>query len=664
MIGTDIMLNKIESSQIVFFLGAGASKYADVPTTYEFVDKFLDFFNNELDTYKGEEKKDQLQKEVKLATFLIQKLRTWKNARNEKVDIELLLETLTKLQNRETEPLLQVSPDLGMNLVNQLFPEKADSQSDLDEIIDAIIINLKKFIKLKTIVKSRNIEYLQPLRGFIQEARDNGTPLDVISLNYDTCIEQFCNIYKMRYEDGFDINWNPETFNRNGTDIRLYKLHGSAIWYQSDRGTFLKLPIQNDVAEIKLISDESAETLMLYPMQKWDYAEPLLELLVYTKNLLESNKRVLEGQEHGRVIENIPGYFNYKFLMVIGYSFRDEHIKRMVWDISRMNNHLYLIIVDPEANAIFDEIKYHNKKLKIESQLRHKVICLPYKFEEIFPYLRNYYVDYLRKGLVAMDANQRSEYLGKSNIHWIDCIFSLAKAEFCDVVDDIIESKGISFDNYNEGMKLEIFLSMSVNLAMNGEMEKSSKYITLFKESLKMYYKSEVLKYSINPNYIDVEFFRYPDIIKLKYLFSPNFFDIIKQLSNFCNMRLKMCTHTDANIEHLANTLNLFDSYFELFRGETKGYDDYIKTRQELIYEMREKVGKLIFDNMEKELAEINEYIGKIEEVNKSYSESLLITDGNVSPKHEFRDILKSHTEKIERLFLTGLLENVMNLYL
>jgi hypothetical protein len=95
-----------------------------------------------------------------------------------------------------------------------------------------------------------------PFRGFIETAKNKGGPLDIISLNYDTCIEQFCNVHKMTYQDGFDLYWNPETFNRDETEIRLYKLHGSVIWYQSDRCTYIKLPIQNDIGELRLISDE------------------------------------------------------------------------------------------------------------------------------------------------------------------------------------------------------------------------------------------------------------------------------------------------------------------------------------------------------------------------------------------------------------------------
>jgi len=109
-----------------------------------------------------------------------------------------------------------------------------------------LIKDLKNFIKSKAIVSEEKIEYLKPLRGFIEEYR----PLDIISVNYDICIEQFCNTHRLSYQDGFDVNWNPKTFAREHTDIRLYKLHGSVMWYQSDRGGYIKSPVMSEESAI------------------------------------------------------------------------------------------------------------------------------------------------------------------------------------------------------------------------------------------------------------------------------------------------------------------------------------------------------------------------------------------------------------------------------
>jgi hypothetical protein len=134
---------------------------------------------------------------------------------------------------------------------------------------------------------------------------------------------------------------------------------------------------------------------MLYPMQKWDYAEPLLDLLLHIKDLLES--KLLEKESAD----------NFKFLIVVGYSFRDEHIKKVIWDAARKNRKLYLIIIDPEANKIYERLKYYDKAGKISSHLSGKVICLPYRFEEIFPFLMDTYITRLKDGLLRMEADQQ-----------------------------------------------------------------------------------------------------------------------------------------------------------------------------------------------------------------------------------------------------------------
>ena len=104
------------------------------------------------------------------------------------------------------------------------------------------------------------------------------------------------------------------------------------MWYQSDRGGYIKSLVMQRENKVELIIGEKAENLMLYPMQKWNYAEPFLELLVMVKNLLESE--------------------TCKFLVIVGYSFRDDHITRILWDVARKNRELHFILIDPQASVL------------------------------------------------------------------------------------------------------------------------------------------------------------------------------------------------------------------------------------------------------------------------------------------------------------------------
>jgi hypothetical protein len=298
--------HNIKPSKIVFLLGAGASVHAGVPDTYKFVEFYIE-------NIKDLDKKNTIK-------TIVSKLKEWKG---EDIDIELLLESLIKLQNKHLEPLLQFYENIEDSFLLRDYSENAP-----------LIDDLKEFIKSKSIIKNdedgsieEKINYLQSFRGFIIDSRNERTPIDIISLNYDICIEQFCNVYGLKYQDGFDIYWNPRTFHAENIHIRLYKLHGSVMWYKSDRGSYIKLPVMEKANKLELYTGEKAETLILYPMQKWEYAEPLLELLIEIKHLLESE--------------------NCKFLIIAGYSFRDEYIRKIILDISTKNREICVILLDP-----------------------------------------------------------------------------------------------------------------------------------------------------------------------------------------------------------------------------------------------------------------------------------------------------------------------------
>lgn len=139
------------------------------------------------------------------------------------------METLEQLDAKDQDILLQ------FHTVSEYVLASYSPKKPLRE-------KLKNFIKISGIVRAANIRYLDPFLSFIDEMR----PLDIFSVNYDTCIEQFCSTHKKDYVDGFDLHWNSKVLERNDVDIRLYKLHGSILWYKTDRGDYVKLPIKTE----------------------------------------------------------------------------------------------------------------------------------------------------------------------------------------------------------------------------------------------------------------------------------------------------------------------------------------------------------------------------------------------------------------------------------
>lgn len=418
----------------------------------------------------------------------------------------------------------------------------------MDELLYNLIDDLKSFIRLKTIVGKNKIGYLKHFRGFIEESLDKNTPLDIISLNYDTCIEQFCNFHKKNYQDGFDLYWNKDAFSKAETDIRLYKLHGSVIWYQSDNGAYIKLPIQNGSGELKLISGEKAENLMLYPMQKWDYAEPLLELLLHVKYLLESD---IENNTQ----EDLKSTTNdFKFLIAVGYSFRDGHIKKIILDSAKNNRKLYLIIIDPDANGIYERLKYYDNSREAESDLSGKMICLPYKFEGIFPYLRDYLKN-LKDGLNEIRAMQRREDLGNNDVKWERCLKSLANAEHTNLIEYILREKSIEIDNENMWDKMEIFLHIAVNLAINKKNEEAAMYLKNFYKSFYTFYRSTFGDRD-RKTLTSIQSAKFP-IINLELNNSKNFYDYLKQFLIYSNSRLNISFYDGILIGNLVETMKI-----------------------------------------------------------------------------------------------------------
>lgn len=431
-------MNDSHPSEVIFLLGAGASAGAGVPDTFRFVEDFR--------SSVGEDDAKSI-----LDTVL-DTLRRWKKKTSQSpgIDIELLMEALMKLEARDEEPLLEFIK--GGRFVLKDFPHGS-----------FVIERLKDFIKSKAIIKSQErIEYLKPLRGFIEERR----PLDIISVNYDTCIEQFCSIHNLNYQDGFDVTWNPDVFEKSNVDVRLFKLHGSVIWYRSDRGGYIKLPVMTDHSRIELITGEKADSLMLYPTQKYEYAEPLVELTVRAKNIIQSK--------------------NCKFLVVVGYSFRDEHIMRMLLDVAARNSELTVILIDPNACGIYENrLQYFDSANRIPSSLANRVVCLPYRFEKVFPRLKDEYLRTLRLGL-SMVSDCASRELRGQEANWFGCLEHLANAEHISKLSWLLDSK-IDRNELEKRWQLcvELLLKMSMNMAANKQEEGADRFLKDLKTYLR-----------------------------------------------------------------------------------------------------------------------------------------------------------------------------------
>ncbi|MFW5895441.1 MAG: SIR2 family protein [archaeon] len=322
--------------EVIFFLGAGASINAGIPDTKTFVEKFQSYL--EENNLEYSEKVENIVKNIEDTNLT--------------KDVEVLMEVLERkasLGSENPDPLLSLSEEEIADI------DKDTSQDILDE--------LRMFIRNKAIPDSENVEYFSNLLKVVR-----ARPLKIFTVNYDTCIEQMCEKHKLNYSDGFELSWDPTNFSEDN-DINIYKLHGSAIWYRASESGFVKLPLsinpQTQLKNLELIGGESLSEVILYPSRKDTFLPPMIYLMrKFSETLNDRTNRLL---------------------VVVGYSFRDQYVRDILWEAFRKNPDLRMIFISPNAPEIYeDKLKFYKPVGEnVPSSAKGKVITLPLKFEDI-----------------------------------------------------------------------------------------------------------------------------------------------------------------------------------------------------------------------------------------------------------------------------------------
>lgn len=209
---------------------------------------------------------------------------------------------------------------------------------------------------------------LTPIFDLIKQKNKDIT---VFTTNYDRSIEEYCSNpnHQIRCIDGFHLNqyngrflWAKGDYgylgkNDNGTDVFLYKIHGSLNWKKHT-----KYGIERTTYERKPAADSNYdEDFLIYPT-------------LSPKNEAESK------EPYNIILDRFDE--SLKFLdvcIVIGFSFRDEHINQKFADFVNVGKKL--IVIGPNAVTDFrinvlgheptEEEKEHWKQS--ESQQLHEI---------------------------------------------------------------------------------------------------------------------------------------------------------------------------------------------------------------------------------------------------------------------------------------------------
>jgi hypothetical protein len=133
---------------------------------------------------------------------------------------------------------------------------------------------------------------------------------------------------------------------------------------------------------------------------------------------------------------------NYVF--VVGYSFRDEHIRRLFWDAANRNRKLVVLLIGPHALETYEsKLKWYDQESPSEdspipSSLEGRVVILPYKFEDVLPKLKNNFLLDLRNGQNAEREARGAEIRGQPASQWQVAIWYFAVCEYTSKVMQLL----------------------------------------------------------------------------------------------------------------------------------------------------------------------------------------------------------------------------------
>ena len=349
--------------------------------------------------------------------------------------------------------------------------------------------------------------------------------------------------------------------------VRLYKLHGSITWYRTEVGDYKSIPIKPSDMEIKLSTDQPAVPLIVYPGRKLDYNEPIIDILVELKELLNT----------------------VKYVFVVGYSFKDDHITKLFRYAARRDDELIIFLINPSAYAIYDDkLKYHQDYefpknfdrsfiqnsfiAPVSSDLIRRVICLPYKFEKIIPLLKN---EYLTK-LMKAQSIENQLYIDEDEINRKNCLRLYLECEFMGKVDELIRSIGWTKLVLSDFLfSLEVSFKGIINSISYNDEYYYKKWLEYFEEVCKLFSIDKFNFIALKTQYIELEFNNAIVNISSKTLAGS-----LEKIIPFVEQKLKIVMDDKfSKINEFQDRIKLLIKYLHLWTDKNMTYNKYFQIR-------------------------------------------------------------------------------------
>ena len=211
---------------------------------------------------------------------------------------------------------------------------KVDNHDDISiDDIDAWLADIKCQIVTEIADDWESSRYHERFLRRLRRQTRRG-PRDIFSLNYDTLLEASLDKLRISYADGFrgtNRAWfDPDSFDDKSVCYRLFKLHGSINWTQDNEG-HVRRGCNAD-------KNATGKSVIVYPSEQ-KYLQTQYgvyeTLIAYFRNRLRS-KRV------------------NNYLVVLGYSFKDDHINKAITDAiaSHGSNLTVIAFVGPDKKQM------------------------------------------------------------------------------------------------------------------------------------------------------------------------------------------------------------------------------------------------------------------------------------------------------------------------
>lgn len=340
--------------EVALFLGAGASRAFDYPTTAEFVQNLTEVINPN---------------EKRILESLMRA--------PDVSDIEHVLQTIDPIITFSSNPYIKnlfqhSQPTIPLISGSVNWRDFIKWCSSLKDTAIGELHRQYEFdrTKLRKIADAYGIlfEKLQVLNQYQY--------LDIFTTNYDSIIEHLCTEGEqvVPFTCGFIRNsrsgrefWNPEQLRKwkpkgRGLAIKLYKLHGSLDWRETDDERIERMPTEERVSRT---TKRHKRNILIYPAQKnYVTEDPFRRLMRHFEEVLNQ----------------------YNSCLVIGFSFRDPFINRDFLDFLNAERKRRLIVVSPNASTdAKTNLVEGNKKLEKQVIYIDEPFGEPDTFNWIFP---------------------------------------------------------------------------------------------------------------------------------------------------------------------------------------------------------------------------------------------------------------------------------------